>query len=175
VPVDILKEQWKLPEVELHAMDLDGNFADDLVQKAGAFDAVMAVEILEHVENPFSFIRQCSRLLRPGGKLFLTTPNVETPRSRVLFLLTGRLITFGVGETERLSHITPIFGWKLRMMLAEAGFVCRIEKFKPEALLPSANYKVKFTSIAARLLAPFMKGEKNDATRLVVAELGEVE
>lgn len=39
-----------------------------------SFDAVMCVEVLEHVPNPISALREFGRLLRPGGELVLTTP-----------------------------------------------------------------------------------------------------
>jgi 2-polyprenyl-6-hydroxyphenyl methylase/3-demethylubiquinone-9 3-methyltransferase len=44
----------------------------------GAFDVVTCMEMLEHVPDPGSVIRACASLLRPGGKLFLSTLN-RTP------------------------------------------------------------------------------------------------
>ncbi|RMF90669.1 MAG: class I SAM-dependent methyltransferase, partial [Nitrospinota bacterium] len=41
-----------------------------------AFDYVASVEGIEHLENPAAFLRECSRVLRPQGKLLLTTPNI---------------------------------------------------------------------------------------------------
>lgn len=41
-------------------------------------DVVVAFEIIEHVENPKKFLKEASRLLKPGGTLFLSTPNNET-------------------------------------------------------------------------------------------------
>ncbi len=39
------------------------------------FDVVLALEIIEHVADPQSFIRDCSKLVRPGGLLFVATIN----------------------------------------------------------------------------------------------------
>jgi len=39
-----------------------------------SFDVVLCVEVLEHVENPVSFIREIVRVLCPGGRLILTIP-----------------------------------------------------------------------------------------------------
>ncbi len=39
-----------------------------------SFDAVMCVEVLEHVPNPVAAIAELNRLLRPGGYLVLTSP-----------------------------------------------------------------------------------------------------
>ncbi len=37
------------------------------------FDLVLSTQVLEHVSEPQVFLAECFRLLRPGGKLFLTT------------------------------------------------------------------------------------------------------
>ena len=40
-----------------------------------SFDLVIAVEVLEHVEDDALFVRQVHRVLKPGGIFFMTTPN----------------------------------------------------------------------------------------------------
>jgi len=50
--------------------------AEDLAaEQAGTFDVVTCMEMLEHVPDPGAIIAACQRLLRPGGKLFLSTIN----------------------------------------------------------------------------------------------------
>ncbi len=41
------------------------------------FDCVVAVEVLEHVEEDARFVREVYRILRPGGVFLMTTPNGE--------------------------------------------------------------------------------------------------
>jgi SAM-dependent methyltransferase len=53
------------------------------------FDLVVSVEGIEHLENPFAFLREIHRVLRPGGRLLLTTPNLTSIRSRVRFFGSG--------------------------------------------------------------------------------------
>ena len=51
---------------------------DDMTHSAlrdSVFDCVVAVEVLEHVEDDRSFVREVRRVLRPGGTFLLTTPN----------------------------------------------------------------------------------------------------
>ena len=40
------------------------------------FDCILSREGIEHLENQAGFIRECARVLKPGGKIVLTTPNV---------------------------------------------------------------------------------------------------
>jgi 2-polyprenyl-6-hydroxyphenyl methylase/3-demethylubiquinone-9 3-methyltransferase len=48
------------------------------VEMPGTFDLVTCMEMLEHVPDPASVIRACAHLLKPGGRLFLSTLN-RTP------------------------------------------------------------------------------------------------
>lgn len=48
----------------------------------GSVDAFVSIEGIEHFENPSFFLRECHRVLRPGGTLVLSTPNVDSFRSR---------------------------------------------------------------------------------------------
>jgi SAM-dependent methyltransferase len=51
---------------------------DDMTQSGlrdSSFDCVVAVEVLEHVEDDASFLAEVRRVLRPGGTFLATTPN----------------------------------------------------------------------------------------------------
>lgn len=48
---------------------------DTLIQESCVFDVVVCSEVLEHVDDPASFLRSLSALLAPAGVLILTTPN----------------------------------------------------------------------------------------------------
>ncbi len=54
-----------------------------------SFDAVISCEVIEHVRDPVMAIQELTRILRPGGWLFLSTPNLMRLRSRSAFFLTG--------------------------------------------------------------------------------------
>ena len=40
-----------------------------------SFDTVVAFEVIEHLEDPVTFIAECARVLRPGGLFIVSTPN----------------------------------------------------------------------------------------------------
>lgn len=52
--------------------------SEPLPFKEGQFDAVLCTEIIEHMHlNPFKLIGECARVLRPGGTLLVSTPNLS--------------------------------------------------------------------------------------------------
>jgi 2-polyprenyl-3-methyl-5-hydroxy-6-metoxy-1,4-benzoquinol methylase len=90
------------------------------------FDAVFSTEGIEHLENHFSFLREMGRILKPGGVLVLTTPNITALRSRVRFFGSGFFGRDGrpLNETSRhpLHHIGLATFPELRYDLHTSGF-----------------------------------------------------
>ncbi|MFC3815822.1 bifunctional 2-polyprenyl-6-hydroxyphenol methylase/3-demethylubiquinol 3-O-methyltransferase UbiG [Lysobacter sp. GCM10012299] len=70
-----VKVDYRLQSVESLAEEMPGQF-----------DAITCMEMLEHVPDPGSIIRACSTLLRPGGRLFLSTLN-RTPAAFALAIV----------------------------------------------------------------------------------------
>ncbi|GAA0702798.1 bifunctional 3-demethylubiquinone 3-O-methyltransferase/2-octaprenyl-6-hydroxy phenol methylase [Marinobacterium maritimum] len=60
------------------------------------YDIVTCMEMLEHVPDPASVVRACARLIKPGGKVFLSTLN-RNPKS-YLFAILG---------AERVLKLVP--------------------------------------------------------------------
>lgn len=54
-----------------------GKFPDALPLPEGQFDAVLLLDVLEHLEDDHSAVRQASQLLRPGGIIIATVPAYE--------------------------------------------------------------------------------------------------
>lgn len=49
-----------------------------------SFDAVVSMDVIEHVVDPLAWVKQALRVLKPNGLLFLTTPNYGSRSLRVL-------------------------------------------------------------------------------------------
>jgi SAM-dependent methyltransferase len=63
-----LKDDWRYGEID-YVSDVTSIPVPD-----ESFDAVLCTEVLEHVPDPVGAINEASRILRPGGRLFLTAP-----------------------------------------------------------------------------------------------------
>lgn len=82
---------------------------DLAAEQTGSFDAVTCMEMLEHVPDPTAIIRACARLLKPGGKLFLSTLN-RTPAAFALAVSvpnTSRACCPGARIITRISSSRP--------------------------------------------------------------------
>jgi 2-polyprenyl-3-methyl-5-hydroxy-6-metoxy-1,4-benzoquinol methylase len=84
----------------------------------GAFDVIIAAEVIEHLENPRFTVREICRLLRPGGTAIVTTPNNESCRSLVALLVRGHYAAFG--ELSYPAHITALLRKDLTRIFTEA-------------------------------------------------------
>jgi SAM-dependent methyltransferase len=99
--------------------DLNSDFATRFPDR---FDYIVASEIIEHLENPRHFARQAFALLKPGGRMLLSTPNIESSASKVMFLTAGRFLWFGDQQYASDGHITPLSHWQIGCAMKEAGF-----------------------------------------------------
>ncbi len=78
------------------------------------YDFIFAVEIIEHLENPFQFIKQMKIHLKPGGIIFLSTPNVNSFFDRIHYFFTGYPYYFGSrGIINSEGHIMMCPTWLL--------------------------------------------------------------
>jgi len=128
------------------------------------YDAVIAVEVIEHVESPIAFLRNVSALLKPGGIAVLTTPNMDNIPARLKFATKGVLRTM---EETSPEHISPIFIDLLkREYLPRAGLELVAASSFPEDAFPLTPRRWLLPIF--KLAAIFMTGDYLYGDSLVV-------
>jgi 2-polyprenyl-6-hydroxyphenyl methylase/3-demethylubiquinone-9 3-methyltransferase len=89
--------------------------AEALASEAPAtFDAVTCMEMLEHVPDPASVLQACATLLRPGGRLFVSTLN-RTPAAFALAIVgaeyVARLLPKGTHQYRDFIRPSELAAW----------------------------------------------------------------
>jgi SAM-dependent methyltransferase len=112
-----------VPEVPVKFADL----SDRLPYDDASFDYLSCLEGIEHLEDQFAFVREGWRVLRPGGRFLISTPNVLGLASRWRFFWTGffPLATKPMNEHRKApvhDHIHLTTYYELRYMLRTTGF-----------------------------------------------------
>jgi SAM-dependent methyltransferase len=127
--VDAFAEVFRLHgTIPFHELDVEKDWAG----LEGRFDAICAVEIIEHLENPYLFVRRCFDALQHGGLIVLSTPNAGHYVSRIRFLLASVFELYSPpsfspkattdGGTLLPPHIHAFTGWMIKGNLERAGF-----------------------------------------------------
>jgi len=105
-------------------MEADLNAALPLIDDSA--DVVLANEVIEHVIDPFYFAEEVLRVLKPGGKCVLTTPNIRYLKNLWRILIGGRgprtageNILDGCWDDGHLHYFTHM---DLRDLFLRAGF-----------------------------------------------------
>jgi SAM-dependent methyltransferase len=129
---DLYSELFRLDGVEIKRGDLSGT----LPYSSASFDYLTSLDGLEHIDSPPQAFREYRRLLKPGGHLILSVPNIMNIEERVKWLLYGYTSHFKplsdqykakihddcAGMDEIVVHANPIGYNELRYYLEKNGF-----------------------------------------------------
>ena len=99
-PADLNGVSWPLPD--------------------GCADSVVAVETIEHLENPRLFVRELTRLTKPCGCIIVTTPNQLSLLSKMTLLIKNQFNAFQDGSYP--AHLTALLESDLRRIACECGW-----------------------------------------------------
>ena len=89
--LDAVRYETFPADQEFHRVDLD---ALQWPVPDGSADVVTAVETIEHLENPWAFMRRLSALARPGAWIMVTTPNQLSGLSHLTLITRRRFSAF---------------------------------------------------------------------------------
>lgn len=115
-----------------------------------AFDLVLLCETLEHLRvDPQFALSEVNRVLRPGGLVLLTTPNLYSAQNMLRFVL-GRGFGDAVAEFSKLrslghmGHVREYTQREVRRFAMEAGFSIRVHRFHDYARPRGRRETLKF-------------------------------
>jgi SAM-dependent methyltransferase len=154
--------EQKLAADHFRRADLDAGIPFD----AASFDTVVSVEGIEHLESPRRFVRELARVLKPGGHLVISTPNVLNVTSRWRFFTRGfhKHFTPDVRAQFSSGHIHAIDYVLLRQFLESAGL--EIVHLATNRLLKGLRER-----IFGMIVRAFTKGKHPFARELLGDEL----
>jgi SAM-dependent methyltransferase len=140
---DLYPEIFRLEGVDVRRGDLNGQLPFD----DRSFDHITCLEGLEHIENPQQAMREFERLLRPGGHLIVSVPNILNIEERLKWLIHGytshfkpitrdqvaRLRAEYDNREEIAAHVNPIGYSELRYILEKNDFqIASLHRDKPK-------------------------------------------
>lgn len=144
-------------QINFNEVESVNAFAD---KYQNAFDVVLGIEVIEHVENPWEYLRLLKKMLKVGGTLIISTPNTASWLSRFYFLFTGKFLSFNDESADGYGHVSPISPWELGLIFRKEGM--KNIQIKKAGYLPSiwitSNFLITTAVALSIFYRPFMRG-----------------
>jgi SAM-dependent methyltransferase len=158
---DMDLDSFKCPEIPFTQVNFDvPSEVDAYISKnENAFDAVIGVEVIEHVQDQWTYAKQLMTMVKPGGLVLVSTPNTTSWLSRAIFFRTGHFHQFSDSDLE-YGHISPVTTWELGLILKSAGgrdIVVRPAGTLPPVFLSGFN-RMSLMNLMILPLRFFMRG-----------------
>jgi 2-polyprenyl-3-methyl-5-hydroxy-6-metoxy-1,4-benzoquinol methylase len=174
VATEIDKENFKAKGPEFIQINFnDTNQMTAFVEnRKGFFDVVICMEVIEHVENAWKYIRLLKKVLKNSGKLIVTTPNIASWLSRFFFMFTGTFLSFNDQTANEYGHVSPISPWELQLIFKREGF--QNIKTLDGGFLPSvwitSSFLITISVLLSFFFRPFMKGNSRGWCVIIVGD-----
>jgi 2-polyprenyl-3-methyl-5-hydroxy-6-metoxy-1,4-benzoquinol methylase len=139
----------------------------------GSFSIVAASDVIEHVEDPSRFVGEAARVLRPGGLLFLATPN------RFSLGLEPHVRLFGVGYlprglAERYVHAVRKSSYAHVHLLSARALerLLRGHGLEPEVVIPAVPDETLYSGTELKLVRTYNRVRTRRLARPVLHAVG---
>jgi SAM-dependent methyltransferase len=110
-------------------------------------DRVLLIEVIEHLEAPWTALRSAARCVAPEGRIVVSTPNLATLRNRLELSLRGNLTSFRPGYEP---HVSPALPHVTSRILAEEGLIVDPPHFAGADVVSLSGGRVWPQAIRAR-------------------------
>lgn len=123
---DLFPEVFEFDKVECKNVDITDSFP----YPDNTFDLVISIEVSEHILDHENFFSETNRILKPKGKLYISTPNILSMKSRMKFLFRGFHYSFEPLELtnyDGLQHVSAL-------TLDQYNYLAVKNNFKPAEL-----------------------------------------
>jgi SAM-dependent methyltransferase len=137
---------------------------DDLHGYRESFDVVTVCDVIEHVENPLQFLRKLAELLKPGGRVLLTTGDSDSwlwglLRSRFWYCSFPEHISFigrtwmrsmenriglTVSQIQQFNYRNEEASRRLRVLLAAIAYGVTPERFEAAWRRKNGSEQIQF-------------------------------
>jgi 2-polyprenyl-3-methyl-5-hydroxy-6-metoxy-1,4-benzoquinol methylase len=124
-----------------------GNLNESLPYSDATFDAVVSLEVIEHLKNPRHFMREIERILKVSGRCLITTPNQISLASKLCLLLRDQFQHFQ--DTCYPAHITALVPIDLQRIIVEAGLTVESLAYTDNGRIPGTEKNM------ANILLPY--------------------
>ncbi|MDH5255093.1 MAG: class I SAM-dependent methyltransferase [Gammaproteobacteria bacterium] len=130
----------------------------------GHFEVAICADGMSDIGFQRNAIAEFHRILRPGGALLISLPNVLNFRSRLRFLFTGFMNKFRrpLDELHGQSTTRPVPWWELRYMLVREGFeitTLTCNRVKPAEALAAPLLLLTVPALLWNLVSGSRKGD----------------
>jgi SAM-dependent methyltransferase len=149
----------------LHPANLSSSYPSTIPLDNGSADVVVAGEIFEHLYSPLHFLNEISRVLKPGGHLILTTPNISYI-GNIIKLIRGRSCHEALDtshifmESEWRPHMRIYDRYELALLCAKSGFREKRTDFLnygEDIFYKSLQVRLKMTILKPAFLIPKLR------------------
>ncbi|MCL2180586.1 MAG: class I SAM-dependent methyltransferase [Treponema sp.] len=114
---------WRVTGVEIspcagyarnvRAIDVRNTALEECGFPAGSFDVILASHLIEHLNDPGAFLGEVYRILKNGGYIFITTPNIDSFQAKLFA---------GKWRSAIFDHLYLFSKKTLSKLLLNAGF-----------------------------------------------------
>lgn len=147
-------------------IDVKQFFFDDKTQMPfddNFFDVIVAGEIIEHIYDTDFFLDEIKRLLKPGGQLIISTPNIASLGRRIfLFIGKNPIIEVSPNESDSSGHIRYFTNKTLAALLYKHNFIRLQQRSDIVNLSKDGSFKSRllasiFPGIGQSIIAVYQK------------------